>query len=161
MPVIPPRRGSYTVRDPHGSEAAAETKWEGAAAWKEDVRSDGSSQQRRPGKVEEGPAGKSVDGRDTELEAEQKGDIIEEVTANKVVVEVTEEKEVVAVMECDVVFAGGEVVEIEETEMEAYVVQRAPMVSGSGETVANTVAAPRDTESRIQKGPACIPPGDS
>ncbi|KAK7985428.1 hypothetical protein PG988_003050 [Apiospora saccharicola] len=39
---IPPRRGGYTVREPHGSEAASATKWESTTAREGNSASDGS-----------------------------------------------------------------------------------------------------------------------
>ncbi|KAK7914254.1 hypothetical protein PG985_011957 [Apiospora marii] len=67
----------------------------------------------------------------------------------------------VAVREYNIVFADGEMVEVEVTETEADVIQKAPMGSDPGETAANTVATPRETGSRGQKGPVCIPPSGS
>ncbi|KAK8071983.1 hypothetical protein PG996_005331 [Apiospora saccharicola] len=93
---IPPRRGGYTVREPHGSEAASATKWESTTA-------------------REGATSKPVGGS-KEHEVKQEGGNGEEMASDKVVVEVT---------------------------------------------AADPVAAPREPESQIQRGPVCIPPGDS
>ncbi|KAK8009066.1 hypothetical protein PG991_011617 [Apiospora marii] len=138
MSGIPPRRGGYTVREPHGFEATPGTRWESTAA-----REGGDGlmqQQHHTSKVEEEAMESAAGGEGKGHDTEQKGDVGGEPTADKVVVEVTEE---------------------EQPGTEADVVQRAPMISGPDEAAANTVAVPRETEPQNQKGPVCIPPGDS
>ncbi|KAK8061568.1 hypothetical protein PG994_007934 [Apiospora phragmitis] len=160
MPDIPPRRGGHTIRDPHGSEAAF-AKWTTIAAGK-DCNGGSGSRQQLPGAAEEetmdmpGGGGGGKEHRTEERETSK-----EPIVAEAVVIDATGDEEVVAVTEYNTAFAGGEVVQVEELETETYVIQGGPKVSKPQETAANTVAQFKTSESRVQKGPVCIPPDDS
>ncbi|KAK7914255.1 hypothetical protein PG985_011958 [Apiospora marii] len=71
MSGVPPRRGGYTVRDPHGSEAALGARWESTAA--REGGNGSMQQQQHTKKVEEEAMESAAGGEGKGREARQKG----------------------------------------------------------------------------------------